>query len=95
LTRKVVSWRHDVQPCTANGLGLFVVGSVLLLGYYCWECLIVGISLAKVTVVTISYCGIVIKVQVSSLKVSSEQAMISKLKMSEEEEEEEEESKFH
>jgi hypothetical protein len=23
LRLKVVSWRHDVQPCTANGLGLF------------------------------------------------------------------------
>jgi hypothetical protein len=33
LRLKVVSWRHDVQPCTANGLGLFdcwviIVGSV-------------------------------------------------------------------
>jgi hypothetical protein len=23
LRVKVVRWRHDVQPCTANGLGLF------------------------------------------------------------------------
>jgi hypothetical protein len=33
LTIKVVSWKHDVQPCTASGLGLFdcwviIVGSV-------------------------------------------------------------------
>jgi hypothetical protein len=30
---KVVSWRHDFQPCTANGLGLFncwviIIGTV-------------------------------------------------------------------
>jgi hypothetical protein len=50
LMLKFVSWRHDVQPCTANRLGLFVcwviiVGTVWLLGYYCWDCLIVGILL--------------------------------------------------
>jgi hypothetical protein len=56
-------WKHDVQPCTGNVLGLFdcwviiIVGSVWLLdNYYCWKCLIVGISLAKVTMATIAYC---------------------------------------
>jgi hypothetical protein len=49
LRHKFVSWRHDVQPCTANGLGLFD----------CWVS-IVGISLAKSTMATIAYCGIVL-----------------------------------
>jgi hypothetical protein len=31
-------------------------GIVLLLGYYCWECVIVRLSLAKVTMATITYC---------------------------------------
>jgi hypothetical protein len=56
LRLKVVSLRNDVQPCTANGLGLFD----------CWECLIVGvffiveISLAKNTMATTEYRGIIL-----------------------------------
>jgi hypothetical protein len=50
LRLKVVSWRHDVQPWTANGLGLFdswvsIVGLLF----------IVGMSLAKCIMETIAY----------------------------------------
>jgi hypothetical protein len=47
LRLRVVSWRHDVQPCTDNGSGLFD----------CWIIIIiVGIFLAKLTMETIVYC---------------------------------------
>jgi hypothetical protein len=45
LRLKVVGWRHDVQPYTANGLRLIVVGLVLLVVFDCWAIIVVGISL--------------------------------------------------
>jgi hypothetical protein len=50
LRLRVVTWRHDFQPCSANGLGLFD----------CWKCFIVGISLAEVIMTNIAYSEIVL-----------------------------------
>jgi hypothetical protein len=53
LTFKVVSWRHDFQPRTTNGLGL--LNCCVIIGIDCWDILVHHIqSLASVTMATIA-----------------------------------------